>query len=91
MLGYIVLFLLLISLLLSIPAVQTQLAKYATTKINDDFNVNLVIKNVDLSLLGSIQLNGIEIRDVLTHIKFYTSAEMLARSCQAHTPHPGRL
>ena len=53
----------LISLLLSIPAVQTQLAKYATTKINDEFNVNLVIKNVDLSLLGSIQLNGIEIRD----------------------------
>lgn len=57
------LLLLLISLLLSIPVVQTQLAKYLTHKINSDFNVDLVIKNVDLSFLGSVQLKGIEIRD----------------------------
>jgi len=62
-LGYFVLFLLFISLLLSIPAVQTQLAKYVTKKINADFGVNLVVKKVDLSFLGNIQLKGIEIRD----------------------------
>ena len=57
------LFLLLISILLSIPAVQTKLAKYATQKINDDYGVNLVIKKVDLSFLGNVQLKGIELRD----------------------------
>ena len=57
------LFLLLISVLLSIPTVQTKLATYVTQKINDDFGVNLVIKKVDLSFLGNVQLKGIEIRD----------------------------
>ena len=49
--------------MLSIPAVQTKLAKYVTNKINADFNVNLVVKKVDLSFLGRVQLKGIEIRD----------------------------
>jgi hypothetical protein len=58
-----VLFLLLLSLLFSIPVVQTQIASYVTNKINDNFNINLVIKKVDFSFLGSVQLKGVEIRD----------------------------
>lgn len=42
---------------------QTKLAKFATNKINEDYNVNLVIKKVDLSFLGSVQLKDVEIRD----------------------------
>lgn len=57
------LFLLLLSLLLSLPIVQTQLAKVATKRLNKDFGINLVVKKLDLSFLGSVQLKGIEIRD----------------------------
>ena len=57
------LFLLLICLLLSIPAVQTQLGKLATNRLNKDFGTNLVVNKIDLSFLGSVQLKGIEIRD----------------------------
>lgn len=48
---------------MSIPAVQTYLAKVATKQVNKDFNTNLVIKKVDLSFLGSVGLKGVEIRD----------------------------
>ncbi|TVZ55268.1 uncharacterized protein DUF490 [Lutibacter sp. Hel_I_33_5] len=57
------LFLLLISLLSSLPLVQTKLAKYATERLNNDFGTNLVIKKVDFSFLGKVTLKGLEIRD----------------------------
>ena len=50
-------------LVLSIPAVQTRLAKFATDKINEDRGTNIVVKKLDLSFLGSVQLKGVEIRD----------------------------
>ncbi|MDY0781080.1 translocation/assembly module TamB domain-containing protein [Tenacibaculum sp. IB213877] len=50
-------------LFLSIPAVQSKLAKIATNFINKEFNTHIVVKKLDLSLLGSIQLKQIEIRD----------------------------
>ena len=62
-LKYIVLFLLLIIILLSTSFVQTKLAKYATNSINEEFGTDLLIKKVDLSFLGSVQLKGVEIRD----------------------------
>ena len=55
---------LLSSILLSLPIVQTKLGKYATTKINEDFNVDIKIKKIDLSFLGSLDLKGIEINGV---------------------------
>jgi hypothetical protein len=58
-----VLFLLLISMILSIPAIQTKLGHYATNKINEDFGINLNIERVDFSFLGSVQLKGVQIRD----------------------------
>ena len=62
-LGYFVLFLLLLSVLFSIPAVQSKLANYATQKLRKKFNTTISIKKIDLSLLGNIQLKGVEIKD----------------------------
>ncbi|MFD2566044.1 translocation/assembly module TamB domain-containing protein [Pseudotenacibaculum haliotis] len=60
---YIVLFLLFLVILFSIPAVQTKLASIVTKNINEDYGTDLVIKKVDLSLLGTVALKGVEIRD----------------------------
>ncbi len=57
------LFLLLLFILLSLPFVQSQLAKYATNWVNKEFNTNIVVKKIDLSWFGSVQLKEIEIRD----------------------------
>ncbi|WP_299625616.1 translocation/assembly module TamB [uncultured Tenacibaculum sp.] len=54
---------LLLVIVLSIPAVQSNIAKRVTKVINKDFNTNIVIKRIDLSLLGNVQLKDIEIRD----------------------------
>lgn len=62
-LKYLVLFLAFLIILLSIPAVQTRLAKVVTNSINEDFGTDLLIKKVDLSFLGFVSLKGIEIRD----------------------------
>lgn len=61
--GYLLLFLLLISIILSIPAIQTKLGNQLTTKLNTDFGTDLTVKKVDLSFLGSVQLKGIQIKD----------------------------
>ena len=50
-------------IIFSIPAVQTSLANIVTDNINKEYGTNLEIKKVDLSLLGSVSLKGIEIRD----------------------------
>lgn len=57
------LLLLLLFIIFSIPAVQTRLARSLTNDINEEFGTDLVIKRVDLSLLGTVALKGIEIRD----------------------------
>jgi hypothetical protein len=51
------------SIVLSIPAVQTKIGKHYTDKINEDFGTNLSIKKIDLSFLGSVNLKGVEIKD----------------------------
>ena len=62
-LGYFLFFLLFASILFSIPAIQTKLGSIATKKLNKDFNTRISIKKIDLSFLGNIQLEGVEIRD----------------------------
>ena len=42
---------------------QKKLASVVTERINEDFGTNLVVKKIDLSLLGIVALEGIEIRD----------------------------
>ena len=58
------LFLIFLVIVFSIPAVQTRLAKIVTEDLNEDYGTNLVIKKVDLSLLGSVSLRGVEIREM---------------------------
>lgn len=57
------LFLFLISIIFSIPGVQTRLARSLTKSLKKSYNTNIVIKKVDLSFLGSVRLKGVEIRD----------------------------
>ncbi|WBX70533.1 translocation/assembly module TamB domain-containing protein [Tenacibaculum retecalamus] len=62
-LKYLLLFIVLLIILLSLPFVQSKLAKEATNWLNQEYNTNIVIKRIDLSWLGSVQLKEIEIRD----------------------------
>jgi hypothetical protein len=48
---------------LSIPAVQTRLGKYATDRLNADFKTDITIGRVGLQLNGDIELKEILIRD----------------------------
>jgi hypothetical protein len=57
------LFSLMMSILLSMPFVQTKIAHYATTRIQEDYGAEISIKKVDLSFLGSVTLKEVEIRD----------------------------
>ncbi|WP_241491395.1 translocation/assembly module TamB domain-containing protein [Lacinutrix mariniflava] len=50
-------------LVLSIPAVQTKLGKYATKRINDDFKTNINIGKIGLQFNGDVELKEILIRD----------------------------
>ena len=51
------------SIVFSIPGVQTRLARTVTRALNKEFKTNIQIQKVDLSFLGSVRLKGIEIRD----------------------------
>jgi len=50
-------------LLLSIPAIQTRLGKYATNKLNDDFGANIKIERLGLQFNGDVELKNIYIED----------------------------
>jgi len=54
---------LLLVLLLSLPVVQTRVAKMVTNQINEKYKTNIVVKRVDLAYLGNIQLKGVQIND----------------------------
>jgi hypothetical protein len=61
--GYIALFLLLVSVLLSTSFVQTNIGSYVTKRIYNDFGVDISIGKVNLSFLGSVALKEVQIRD----------------------------
>ncbi|WP_299116582.1 translocation/assembly module TamB domain-containing protein [uncultured Winogradskyella sp.] len=50
-------------LILSIPAVQTKLGKYATKRINEDYKTNINIGKVGLQFNGDVELKEILIKD----------------------------
>ncbi|WP_235989285.1 translocation/assembly module TamB domain-containing protein [Psychroserpens algicola] len=50
-------------LVLSIPAVQTSLGKYATNRINDEFGTNINIGKIGLQFNGDVELKEIYIED----------------------------
>jgi len=52
-----------LSILLSLSVVQTKLGSIATNYLNKDFNTHITVDKVDLSLLGSVDLKDVEIKD----------------------------
>lgn len=50
-------------LILSIPAVQNRLGRYATERINNDYGTNINIEKVGLQFNGDIELKNIYIED----------------------------
>jgi hypothetical protein len=83
------------SILLSIPFVQTKLGNYVTKKINKDFGVNLVVKKVDLSFLGSVNLKDVEIRDhrkdTLIFVKKLSTSILNAKKILENDIHLGSI
>lgn len=72
------------SIVLSIPAVQTYIAKKVTTSVNEKYGTNIKIEKVDLSFLGSIALKEVYIedyqKDTLIYVKkLNTSLRSVAR------------
>tara|TARA_R110001583_G_scaffold114876_3_gene265365 strand:+ start:29349 stop:33782 length:4434 start_codon:yes stop_codon:yes gene_type:complete len=51
------------SIILSIPAVQTKLGKKATNYLHTEFDVDITIKKVDLSFLGNVKLKDVLIKN----------------------------
>lgn len=49
--------------MISIPAVQNNLGKYATKRLNDDFKTNINIEKIGLQFNGDVELKGILIKD----------------------------
>lgn len=49
--------------MLSIPAVQTSLGKYATNRLNKDFKTNINIEKIGLQFNGDVELKNIYIED----------------------------
>jgi hypothetical protein len=58
-----VLLFIILVLLLSIPAVQNRLGRYATERINNDFGTNINIDKVGLQFNGDVELKNIYIQD----------------------------
>jgi len=72
------------SIVLSIPAVQTYIAKRVTTSVNEKYGTNIKIEKVDLSFLGTIALKEVYIedyqKDTLIYVKkLNTSLRSAAR------------
>ncbi len=63
MLAILLLLFIILVLVLSIPAVQTKLGKYATKHINEEFKTNITIAKVGLQFNGDVELKGIYIED----------------------------
>jgi len=60
------------TIILSLPAVQTSFAKYATTSINKEFGTNINIERVQVSLIsGNTSLRGVYIEDFRKDTLFY--------------------
>lgn len=50
-------------ILFSIPAVQTRVAKYVTTNINEKYNTDIYVDRVGLKWNGDVNMKGILIKD----------------------------
>ncbi|WP_340202332.1 translocation/assembly module TamB domain-containing protein [Ascidiimonas sp. W6] len=58
-------------IILSIPAVQNNIAKRVTKSLNEEFATSIQIDKVDLSFLGRVGLKGVYIEDYKQDTLFY--------------------
>ncbi len=50
-------------ILLSLPSVQTKLARYVTNRVNEKYHTEIQVNKVDLSFFGYVSLKGVLIKD----------------------------
>ena len=60
-----------ISILLSIPSIQTKLGKQATDYLKSSFDVDINVEKVDLSVLGNVKLQNVFIKNHHTDSLIY--------------------
>ena len=79
-----VILLALVSFLLSLSSVQTRLGKVATDFLRKDYNVDINVEKVDLSFLGSVELNEVLIKDhhadTLVYVRDLTTSVLSYRN-----------
>lgn len=63
---------------LQIPAVQTKIAEYAVTELNDTFGTKINVDRVDIDFFGDINLYGVSTRDN-HNLEFVTIERLEAR------------
>ena len=68
-----ILLLLLISIALSLPFVQTKIANYATNSINKDYGTNINIEEVAVTFFGGVKLKKVLILDHHNDTLIYSS------------------
>ncbi len=51
------------SIVLALPSVQTKLGKYATDYLQDEYDVDIEVNKIDLSFFGSVVLKEVLIKD----------------------------
>lgn len=60
-------------LIVSIPAVQTRIGKFATEKVNDEFGTNINISKVGLQINGDVELKDVLIVDYKNDTLFHVN------------------
>ena len=58
-----ILLLLVLGVAVSLPQVQTKLAQYLTEKLNKDFNTDINVERIKITVFGSVKLQQVFIRD----------------------------
>ena len=61
-------------MILSIPSVQTSIAKRVTSKINTEFNTNINVESIDLKINGDVRLRNVLIKDHKKDTLIYSSS-----------------
>ena len=61
-------------MILSIPSVQTSIAKKVTSKINTEFNTNINVERIDLKINGDFRLRNVLVKDHKNDTLIYSSS-----------------
>ncbi|WP_264554161.1 translocation/assembly module TamB domain-containing protein [Flavobacterium sp. N2038] len=65
-----------LAIILSLPVVQTKIARYATDSLREDFNANITVGKVAVNIFGGVKLKDVLILD--HHKKVMIASEIIA-------------